>query len=442
MMVASLSSVRSQSSKHFQSLVKCYTNPSRIVNKKGYNFVHAAADPSFPHMIYHRQSETGPFTARINFHDITSAVFVDRTGLHFTCESGWRSARSNVCIKTGKFFYEIKITKGIPKGDLADDYFDEPRPHIRMGYSRREASTDKPVGQDAYAYGFKDRKGEKMYLSRPRLCFPNHEDMREGDVIGLEITLPSEQLHKKVVDGIYNPAVDLQDDFTIPKEIVSDVIRDRIPISFKGAPYFEYLNYESTKELEDFRSPMKGVVGSGTPDTPRPTHPVPCMRTLPFSSIKIYKNGVLMDEAFTDLLAFLPPASKCGAAIAGKENFDDGGLGYYPMVSCIHGGCCELNFGPDFWCPPPGYEAAEDEVDLLGTEQATAARSDTVKPVCERYTEQIAEDCVYDIIDEVDLLFRLDEGKPRSQRSMADEIIRGGGVNMKGAKEVIQDDDN
>jgi COMPASS component BRE2 len=105
---------------------------------------------------------------------------------------------------------------------------------------------------------------------------------------------------------------------------------------------------------------------------------------------------------------------------------DDGSLGYYPAVSVFSGGMAEVNLGPRFWCPPaelvlegqdeplqdvemtdadgPGASAGaapeiEDEYDLIMKPRAISAR----------YFEQIAEDLVWDIVDEASF-FALDGG--------------------------------
>lgn len=405
----------------------------------------AVADPLFPHSIYYRTSEPAPYTSRLQFQDMSNDLYTDRTGLHATSSGGWRSAKANICIRTGKFYYEAKITKGIPKDAEAQarHLADASSPHIRVGFSRREFNTDRLVGYDGFSYAVRDKEGNKMHIAHPLPLAPNNEHFVEGDVIGLEITLPSERFHKKIVEGDYNPAVDLEDDMSTPKELASDVIRDRIPITFKGSPYFEFLNYETTSLMEDYRNPlMRHRFAPGHHDlvNPRPTHPSPSLRTLPGSSIKVYRNGVLVDEAFSNLLAFLPPASKCVSAREGFEFLDDGLLGYFPTIATINGGCAELNFGPDFWYPPPGYMAVEDEVDMLGGDPSPV-KSDGPRPASDRYNEQIAEDIVADIVDEIDLTYRLDGGKPRTQKSMLDEILGGDGVQMKAAKELVQDED-
>jgi len=260
-------------------------------------------------------------------------------------------------------------------------------------------------GFDAYSYGIRDVGGQKVHLSRPQEFFPRGENIEVGDVIGLEINLPSETLHRKVVEGHYNPAVDLEDNEAKPIE-AADIIRDRVPIRFKSHLYFEQIDYLPVKELEDLMNPVPTMSssggGGGTNQCPGPTHPVPAMRKLPNSNIKIYKNGVYMGEAFKDLFAFLPPASKPQAQVGARDGLDDGMLGYYPAVSVFRGGAAEINLGPDFWYPPPGSDPDDDEVDMVGSDQQPTSRLKKARAASDRYDEQIAEDIVYDIVDEVD----------------------------------------
>lgn len=64
-------------------------------------------------------------------------------------------------------------------------------------------------------------------------------DFVEGDVIGLEICLPSLSLHRKVAEGTYNKAVDVSDDLDpMAAHEYLDIIRDRVPIRFKNTLYF------------------------------------------------------------------------------------------------------------------------------------------------------------------------------------------------------------
>jgi len=286
-------------------------------------------------------------------------------------------------------------------------------------------------------------------MSRPKDFFPGQEDIVEGDVIGMEINLPSEALHRKVVHGNYNPAVDLADNESIGIER-ADVIRDRVPIRFKTHLYFEQIEYAATKELEELMNPSPvisstgGLVGSGQP--PGPTHPSPSLRTLPHSSIKVYKNGELIGTAFKDLLSFLPPASKPQVQVGAREGLDDGMLGYYPAVSVFRGGAAEVNFGPDFWFPPPGYNGDED-VDMMEVDQKPA-KMQKLRAAGERFDEQIVEDIVYDIVDEVDFWMQdggiigkgATSGVLRSSSGTVEDNA-GSALRSESIRELVQDDE-
>ncbi|KLU86132.1 SET1 complex component ash2 [Magnaporthiopsis poae ATCC 64411] len=173
-------------------------------------------------------------------------------------------------------------------------------------------------------------------------------------------------------------------------------------------------------------SPMAAAAAhsSHLSEKPNPNHPVTCLRTLPGSYIKIYKNGVLMGTAFEDLLSFLPPASTPNSKLqeGAREGFDDGTLGYYPAVSVFRGGAAEVNFGPDFWYPPPGYQAAaappDGDVDMADADQETPTPSVRLRPVAERFDEQIVEDVLCDIVDEVD--FWMQDGGKVVDKTMPD----------------------
>lgn len=381
-------------------------------------------------------------------------MFFDQSGRHITTDKGFRMARANVAVRKGRWYWECKITRGTLKRSEGEKV--ESHGHVRLGFARREASLDAPVGFDAYSYGIRDVEGQKVHMSRPKDFFPPGEDIAEGDVIGLEIELPSEQLHRKVVLGQYNPAVDLTDDDE-PTAEGPNIVRDRIPIRFKAHIYFEKIDYHTTKELEDLMNPSPvGASGSAnnSTDAPNPLHSVPALRTLPNSCIRVYRNGVLMGTPFTNLLAFLPPASKPQTQVGAREGLDDGMLGYYPAISVFRGGAAEVNFGPDFWYPPPGYEAsgsqpqssediemADDTVSATPADSAPAS-SNKIQPISDRYTEQIAEDVVADIVDEVDFWMQdgarvIDRTGGRDEKA---DVSVGIAPGREEIKELVQDD--
>ena len=385
-----------------------------INNKKGFRYTNAIADPRFTASQYNRQSECEPYGARISYEDASAQLLFNQNAI--TTEKGFRMARANVGAREGRWYWECKILNGIRKPS-EDGGVSENAGHVRIGWARREASLEGPVGFDAYSYGLRDVGGQKVTRSRP-VDFAE-ADLCEGDVIGLELTLPSLSFHRKVVEGVYNKAVDVSDD---PESSASneapDIIRDRVVYRSRNRLYFETYEYQYTKPLEDYMNPSPlPVNATSDADPPNPNNPIPQLRTLPFSSIKVYKNGELLGTPFTDLLAFLPPASKPNTQFGAREGLDDGMLAYYPAVSVFRGGAVETNFGPDFAFPPPELARAEDvemvdAVDLttekVKQEQSTASQS-KLRSMSERFNEQIAEDIVYDLVDEVDF-WTLDGG--------------------------------
>lgn len=379
-------------------------------------------------MFYYRQTEPEPFGPRFSCEDAASHVFFDKSARIVTTDRGFRMARANVAVREGRWYWECKITQGVrppPPGETKP----EGGKHVRMGWARREASLDAPVGFDAYSYGIRDVAGEKVHMSRPKEFFPVGEGIREGDVIGLEIQLPSERLQRKIMAGQYHPAVDAADEPPPPTAEAPNIIRDRVPIRFKAHTYFEKIEYHATRELEDLMNPSPSTAASANAHPPHPTHSTPALRTLPNSYIKVYKNGVLMGTPFENLLGFLPPASRPMPQVGARDGHDDGMLGYYPAISIFRGGAAEVNFGPDFWYPPPDCDSPN-----------AGAQSKPLRAVSERYREQVAEDIVYDIIDEVD--FWMQDGGNDSA---------GGGANAKTEavnlapgreeiKELVEDD--
>jgi COMPASS component BRE2 len=387
----------------------------------------------------------------MSFEDSATHVFFDQEGRLVTTDKGFRMSRANVAVREGRFYWECKIVRGMVRKNPGETGSTPSHGHVRIGFARREASLEAPVGFDAYSYGLRDVSGQKVYMSRPKDFFPKGQDICEGDVIGLEIHLPSERLQNKVLSGQYNPAVDVDDDDAASTAEAPNIVRDRIPIRFKSLVYFEKIDYHTTKELEDLMNPSPASSsGRDSAEAPHPNHPVPALRTLPHSSIKVYKNGVLMGTAFENLLAFLPPASKPNTQVGGREGMDDGMLGYYPAVSVFRGGAAEANFGPNFWFPPPGYDEEaddEDEVDMIGVEGGQTGPQKAAPPglhklraVSERYVEQIVEDVVYDVVDEVDF-WMLDGARVIDQagRDGKAETV-GVAAPQEEIKELVQDD--
>lgn len=302
---------------------------------------------------------------------------MNEEGSAMTTEKGFRMSRANTGVREGRWYFECKILKGVKRdGTLGNG-------NIRVGWARREAALDAPVGWDAYSYSIRDIEGQKVHMSRPKDFMK--ENVCEGDVLGLEIYLPSLVIQNGDESKPYTP----------------NIIRDRIPIRYKNRLYFESFELAPTKEMEELSHPTSKVANS----TYQP-------KTIPGSYIKVYKNGKEMGTPFTDLFAFLPPNSRPNLA-AGARDVDDGAAGYYPAVSAFGGGAASLNFGPNFEFPP---------------------KETGIRPVCERYDEQIIEDMVYDLIDEIDLW-----AGTREEIEVRREVERTG--EEEGIKEMGEDSD-
>ncbi|KAA8906833.1 hypothetical protein TRICI_005072 [Trichomonascus ciferrii] len=324
-----------------------YSTEEYAYNKRGYRFVPCVPRPSMNALKY-TAAEAPPFQARMSYEDRNKThMLLSADATVISTQAGFRSARANVFVNEGTWYYEVKILRG-NDSELGDA-------HIRAGFTRREATMEGPVGCDGYGYGIRDVGGDKVHLSRPKKFMD--ESFKTGDVIGFEITIP----HR----SSYTP----------------NYFRDRYPIRYKGHLFFEVLDYTPTKPMDELLTPLS--VLKKKREGIDHFHP----QTIPDSYIRVYKNGKDMGNAFEDLYEFLPPASKFNTPFD-KRTFDDGQLGYYPTVSVFKGGVAKVNFGPDFDYPP---------------------KNKLIRPICERYDEQIGEDVALDVIDQVD--FEIQDAK-------------------------------
>ncbi|GLI74726.1 transcription factor, contains a PHD finger motif [Penicillium ochrochloron] len=368
----------------------------KLTNKNGFRYSYAIGDPGFPHIKY-RQTDVEPYHARFSFEDSPAAISFSQDARAVTTSSAWHTARANVCVREGSYYYEARVisgrvddAQGAPqKGGPGAS----PRGHVRLGFARREADLDVNVGVDCYGYGIRDVNGEVVNRMRCEPFFPKGEGINEGDVIGMLITLPPLSLHKKIVEGTYDPAVDGDgSDQSSRVPTAANIIRDRIPFHYKSDFCWQQSNVFSTKHLRDYAFNLKETPTFGPPSPLNSEDPT--LRTLPGSSITIFKNGVKMGTPFKELYAFLPPASRLAngtnnLGIGERENADDGMIGYYPAVSCYGGGAAECRFEGPWWFGPP-------EQDEFGG---------PVRPIGERFNDQIVEDVVADLVDEVEAMF-------------------------------------
>ncbi|OJD13834.1 hypothetical protein AJ78_05757 [Emergomyces pasteurianus Ep9510] len=379
---------------------KFYEIADKLSNRNGFRYTYAAMDPGFPHIKY-RQTDVPPYYSRFSFEDSPAAISFTEDGLAVTTNEPWHSARANVCAREGSYYYEARVISGIVQGSQQTPS-GSPRGNIRLGFARREADLDVNVGVDCYGYGIRDVNGEVVNRMRCEYFFPKDEAINEGDVVGMLITLPPLWLHRKIVEGTYDPSADGDgSNSTTPTATATlppapNLIRDRIPFHLKNDFLYQQSHIYPSKHLRDYAFNLKETPTYGVP-SPTNTED-PSLRTLPGSSITIFKNGVKMGTPFRDLYAFLPPASRATQAsnnlgVGERENADDGMIGYFPIVSCHGGGAVEARFEGPWWVGPPTTTTPEE------------GQGRDIKSFGERYDEQIVEDVLADIVDEIEVTF-------------------------------------
>ncbi|EGF99743.1 uncharacterized protein MELLADRAFT_94127 [Melampsora larici-populina 98AG31] len=333
--------------------------------------------------VYHAIETVPQGQVKWAWEDRSNYVYITKDGLAVTTDRGFRSARANLPIRQGRFYFEIILDRA--GGEANPGSRSEPEhAHVRIGLARRESGLNAPVGIDGYSYGIRDKTGEKVHLSKLE---PYGEAFKSGDVIGVYVDLPP--MRSPDPDDPHDPA---------------RIERRRIPIRYRRQLYFESPEYPISKEMEDladaaspsklkpkpqFRSTLppppavkKPVPGQKPIAAPIPTSQVEptgiVQRELPVlkgSKLAFFRNGVCQGVAFQDLLDFLPlrahttssqdklnsnlvtnltESTSLEPLTANRENLhDDGTMGYYPCVSVYGGGIARLNPGPDFKYPPP-----------------------------------------------------------------------------------------
>ena len=351
-----------------------------------------------------RTIESAPTCFRVSWEDRSPFLKVTTDGLGLMGDKGFRSARCNTPFREGQWYMEVVVEHG--GGEVLEDSGQREGSHVRVGWGRREAPLNGPVGLDGYSYGFRDKTGEKVTLSRPR---PYGRQFTSGDVIGMYIALPP---RRKADENDPNDPAHIK--------------REHIPIDFKGQEYFESVEYPASKEmisLMDYSSkstnsasvPSSAKKSATVKNLPKrgrtsktiaelnPLRPLP---VLPDSLIAFFVNGECQGIAFQDIYDYLQLRSKESSrkgkekkrnregAQEHKENpFDDGSLGYYPFISLFNCARVRINPGPDFAHPPPADIRAFLKGDDPGKER-------TWRPVSERYSEYLAEQWALDINEE------------------------------------------
>lgn len=338
---------------------------------------------------------------------------------------GWRSARSDSCIKEGMAYWEIEILEGGVGMDnsriVGDKKHFQQRltllPHLRFGISRRESSLETPIGCDAYGYGIRDINLESIHNGKLTQVL-KAKQLKPGDQIGLLLKLPSfaeqcQQAKKYAQDEInsLNIAVSKSEgskkraksiNVEFQKALLrncnpADIIRDQIAIRYKNQLFFESTDYVKKVKQEyiniDAKEPKVGYF-------------------LKDSFFKVFLNGEELGDAFAGLQPFLPPFSELNYneqfymnhwknymeldksddnqknRLLKNKFTNNGRLGYYPTISCFNGGVARII-------------TLRSKMKYLNS-ILEYEKENSILTLDEIYKHQIADDIVWDIIDEIE----------------------------------------
>lgn len=415
-----------------------HTTEQLAMNRIGFRYLPAGVAP-LGSVLACRTIESAPPSYRVSWEDRSTFIKVTPNGLGLLGERGFRSARCNAPVREGAWYMEVRIECG--GGDRPSDAPDanmSEGSHVRLGWARREAPLNGPVGLDGYSYGYRDKTGDKVTLSRPR---PYGQAFRTGDVIGMYVFLPPKR----------------KPDPANPHDS-AHLKRERIAIEFKGQEYFESLEYAQSKEmikLMEFSNKASTTVSlpsappnkksSGAKSLPERKVPgvvTPVLRPLPElkgSHIAFFVNGECQGIAFRDLYDYLPlpttPASRKkdkenskkrareGAPREHKQNFlDDGTLGYYPFISLFNYARARINPGPNFEFPPP--PDIEGFLRSSSGEDVKPSSKRTWRPMCERYPEFMQEQWDFDQREEEEAKIEVASRDEKEQAEMEKQAQR------------------
>ncbi|CUM54471.1 uncharacterized protein AC631_04086 [Debaryomyces fabryi] len=389
---------------------KFYQSDDHPFNKRGFKYKPCKPNPLFPSNLY-STTDLPPFIVRPSYFDRSQGIIFNSDLSSVSTLQGWRSVRSNIGVREGKHYIEFNIINANTSADKS---------HVRIGFARKEASLEAPVGFDGYGYGLRDLNGQKITLSRPMEFMKNCKEIgvagfKSGDVIGMLIELPSLEEHKKAIDDFINQKLKEKgtqsydshpgkkkrktkknneadnDDEKFTK--YNNISRDQIPIKYKNALYYEQYEYTTTKKMDHLLNPVTVFGEKAILENAGNSREATNLQTIPNSKITVFKNGIEIGVMFENLYSFLPTYLEDAELNVsyntrqlqntGYKNTDDGSLGYYPMLSVFQNGVVGINPGPDFKFPIAGLD-------------------NDVRPMSERYNEIIIDEWYWDLIDEVE----------------------------------------
>ncbi|GMM55329.1 Bre2 protein [Maudiozyma humilis] len=445
----------------FQSTYDGYSKPHDTpLNKRNFVYTPCAPIKEFTQLGYCNTEYPYP-GAGFNTMDRSDGLSMkngtnDTVGVMDTM--GWRSGRSDVCIKEGTSYWEIEVVKGgsTPQQDEGEDTLKgkesiDHSPHLRFGVTRREAGLEAPVGFDSYGYGIRDEALESVHEGKlVKQLNSNGMKLKVGDRIGLMLTLPTreEQINQaKEYAARRLEALELADNNSSSADSAAgrsdstssnggpmrkrpkvwkpspkgferallqeidydDVIRDQIAIRYKGQLFFESSDYVKTTKPEYYSSDRRERQD---------------YYTLKESSLNVFLNGVYLGKAFENISPFLPPFSevqynekfyynhwKNGELKPGNSNTEVGNENplnskdaFHTVLRNKYVNNNRLGYYPTMSCFNGGEGrliTAKGELKHLEQAEAHASNS-TVKTLEELFAEQVSDDLVWDLIDEIE----------------------------------------
>ncbi|GBP93538.1 hypothetical protein EVAR_29556_1 [Eumeta japonica] len=277
-------------------------------NKDGYRYILAEPDPHAPFRQEFDESNEWsgkpipgwlyralcPGAVLLALHDRAPQLRVAEDRLAVTGDRGYCMVRATHGVSRGAWYWEATVEE-LPEGAAA-----------RLGWGRRYANLQAPLGYDKFGYSWRSRKGTKFHESRGKHYSSGYG---EGDTLGFLVQLP-EAANLKYTPNTYK-------DRRKPYEMLGQTraftrrCGERRCVSGRIVLLIIALGLVLDKDnIQESLNSLKPLAGS---------------------KIYFFKNGECQGEAFMDIY------QGC----------------YYPTLSLHKNITISVNFGPNFKFPPP-----------------------------------------------------------------------------------------
>ncbi|XP_061710931.1 set1/Ash2 histone methyltransferase complex subunit ASH2 isoform X1 [Cydia pomonella] len=221
-------------------------------NKDGYRYILAEPDPHAPFRQEFDESNEWsgkpipgwlyrslcPGIVLLALHDRAPQLKISEDRLAVTGEKGYCMVRATHGVSRGAWYWEATVEE-MPEGAAS-----------RLGWGRRYANLQAPLGYDKFGYSWRSRKGTRFHESRGKHYSNGYG---EGDTLGFLIVLPNNHNTK------YTP----------------NTYKDRPLVKFKS-----HLYYEDKDNIQESLNNLKPLTGS---------------------KIYFFKNGQCQGAAFLDV---------------------------------------------------------------------------------------------------------------------------------------------